>query len=259
MKTSYPLNVHEFGRENETIMVLIHPSVVRWDYFERVIPLLEKHCRLIIPALPGYDLESESEFSSVEEVATQIAAYLKENGIEKVHIVYGCSAGGSIALRMALDETVKIEHIIMDGGITPYQLPWIFTRLILLRDFAMLALGKWGGKKILMRAFNHNSYGEEDLRYVADVLRNTTYKTLWRTFDSCNNYKMPKTVMRLNSAVHYWCAEHERKQRSWDIKYMKKFIPDTQFTLMEGVDHGGLALLAPQRFADALLKMLEQS
>jgi hypothetical protein len=35
------VTIHEFGKENEKVILLIHPSVVKWDYFEYVIPLLE--------------------------------------------------------------------------------------------------------------------------------------------------------------------------------------------------------------------------
>ncbi len=34
------MTIHEFGKENQRVMVLIHPSLVMWDYFEYVIPLL---------------------------------------------------------------------------------------------------------------------------------------------------------------------------------------------------------------------------
>lgn len=36
------MTIHEFGKENTENILLLHPSVVRWDYFEYVIPLLEK-------------------------------------------------------------------------------------------------------------------------------------------------------------------------------------------------------------------------
>lgn len=63
------MTIHEFGKENKEIIVLIHPSIVRWDYFERVIPLLERDYHLIVPALPGYDEEEKSDFTSVEQIA----------------------------------------------------------------------------------------------------------------------------------------------------------------------------------------------
>ena len=31
------MTIHEFGKGNEKSILLIHPSVVKWDYFEYVI------------------------------------------------------------------------------------------------------------------------------------------------------------------------------------------------------------------------------
>ena len=51
------MKIYEYGEENPECILLIHPSLVTWDYFENVIPLLEEHYHLLIPAIPGYDLK----------------------------------------------------------------------------------------------------------------------------------------------------------------------------------------------------------
>lgn len=61
------MNIHEFGKENNEVILLIHPSVVKWDYFEYMIPLLEKKYHLVVPALPGYDY-SEEDLQYVADV-----------------------------------------------------------------------------------------------------------------------------------------------------------------------------------------------
>ncbi|MCM1145284.1 MAG: alpha/beta hydrolase [Lachnoclostridium sp.] len=246
------MTIHEFGKENTEIILLIHPSVVRWDYFENVIPLLEKKYHLIIPALPGYDLENESDFTSVEQIADELNAWLKKNGYGRLYAVYGCSMGGSIALMTALGNAVHIEHCIMDGGITPYQLPWIVTRLIVARDFAMIMFGRWGGVKLLEKVFSTDDYSKEDIKHVADILKQSSKKTLWRTFDSCNNYKVPNPLPRISAKIHYWYADGEEKERAWDIKYMKKKFPKTEFKVLPKLGHAGLVLIKPELFADMI-------
>ncbi len=246
------MRLYEYGQENRECILLIHPSLVTWDYFENVIPLLKKDYHLLIPALPGYDLQDDSEFSSVERIASELADTILQKGIHEVKAIYGCSMGGSIALRMAADGKLNAQHYIMDGGITPYQLPWILTRFIALRDFGMMALGKLGGEKMIVKAFSSTEYSEEDLKYVANIFRHCTYRTLWNTFDSCNNYHMAKRPMHFPGKVHYWYAEKERKARSWDLKYMEKFVPDTVFRSFDGMDHGDMALFYPEQMAREL-------
>ena len=109
------MKIYEFGKENPECILLIHPSLVTWDYFERVIPLLEKHYHLLIPALPGYDLNDDSQFSCVEDIAIKLADDILDKGINEIKIIYGCSMGGSIALRMAADKKLKVKNYILDG------------------------------------------------------------------------------------------------------------------------------------------------
>ena len=68
-----PMRIYEFGKGHPQCLLLIHPSLVTWDFFERVIPLLDDRYHLLIPALPGYDLEDASEFESVERCARLLA------------------------------------------------------------------------------------------------------------------------------------------------------------------------------------------
>ena len=74
------MTIHEFGTENTEIILLIHPSVVKWDYFENVIPLLEKKYHLLVPALPGYDFDNDSDFTSVEQIASDLNVWMKAQG-----------------------------------------------------------------------------------------------------------------------------------------------------------------------------------
>ncbi len=247
--------VHEYGKENNESILLIHPSLVKWDYFEYVIPLLKDKYHLIIPALPGYDFENVSDFTSVEQIADDLNRWLLINNVGELYAVYGCSMGGSIALLTALGQQLPIKHCIMDGGITPYQIPWFFTRFIALKDYLMVMIGKTGGIGLLERAFATDEYSKEDLQYVADVLKHSSSKTLWRTFDSCNNYKVPKPIPLMDTHIHYWYAEGEAKERRSDIKYMKKNFPKTEFVQLSQLGHAGLVLLKPELFTDMIIEL----
>jgi len=246
------MNIHEFGKGNPEAIVLIHPSIVKWDYFERVIPLLERDYHLIVPALPGYDFEDGSDFTSVEQIASDLNAWVRRSGCGGIRAVYGCSMGGSIALMMALGQSVPIRHCVMDGGITPYRLPWVVTRLIALKDYLMMMLGRAGGVRLLEKAFATDEYSSEDLQYAAEVLRHCSRRTLWRTFDSCNNYRIPRPIPELETMIHYWYADGEEKARREDIRYMKETFPQTRFEVLPRLGHAGLALLRPELFAEMM-------
>ncbi len=251
------ITFYEYGVKNEKTVVLIHPSVVFYDFFEYVVPLLQEDFHVIVPSLPGYDkTKPQSNFTSIEQIAAGIESWLLQNGIESPDVVYGCSMGGSIVLRMVADQKVHIKNAVMDGGITPYKAPWVFTRWIALKDWAMMGLGKLGGIGLLEKAFATDEYTQEDLLYVADVFDFVSSRTIWNTFDSCNNYKLPHPIQNPFSSwytpIEYWYGEKEKGERKKDFAYMKKNYPGVEFIEMKELGHAGMATLRPQEFAQRI-------
>ena len=251
------MTVYEYGRENDSVLVLIHPSAVMWDYFDYVVPFMKDKYHLIIPALPGYDEKQSGAFTSVEEIAKDLADWLLAHNVQRVSCIYGCSMGGSIVARFLADNRVKADNAVIDGGITPYRLPWIITRFIAVRDFLMVYMGKLGGLKLLQKAFSTDEYSDDDLKYISKVLKFMRAKTIWRTFESCNNYKMPEITKSDCKNIEYWCAEAEQKSRKSDIEYIKNKFPQTKFKVFENLGHGGLAALKPELMASELKRLIE--
>lgn len=252
------MTIHEFGKENKQVILLVHPSIVMWDYFEYVIPLMEKRYHLIIPALPGYDPEVKNDFTSVEEISAGLEDWLIDHDFHKITCLYGCSMGGSIVTRILADNRLNIQSAVIDGGITPYQLPWIITRLIAIKDFLLIYTGKVGGAKLLEKAFSTDELSEEDVLYAAKVLKMISARTIWRTFESCNNYSMPKDIHTDCKHIEYWVAEKEVKDRKEDVKYIKKHFPHTIFRKIKNVGHGGLAPFNPELFVDGIERACEK-
>ena len=253
------MKIHEYGENHSDIAVLIHPSAVRWDYFEYVIPYLQERFHLIIPALPGYDETEDSSYTSVEKIAAELEEWLIVHGCRRIACAYGCSMGGSIVTRMLADGRLDIGSAVIDGGITPYQLPWIVTRMIALRDSGLMYIGKLGGIRLLEKAFDTDEYSEEDLKYAADVLKHMSTKTIWNTFESCNNYELPAPIRTECRHIEYWYAEKEEKSRKWDIRFMRKTFPEIVLKPFEDLGHGGLAVKQPEIFASEIVRACASS
>ena len=78
-----------------------------------MIPLLQEKYHLLIPALPGYDFENDSDFTSVEQIASELNDWLSTRGYRNLYAVYGCSMGGSVALMVTLEQRIKIEQLFL--------------------------------------------------------------------------------------------------------------------------------------------------
>lgn len=70
--------------------------------------------------------------------------------------------------------------------------------------------------------FATDEYSKEDLEYMAKVFLLISYKTIWRTFESCNNYRMPEGTIEYLGKLEYWYGDKERKERAKDLAYVKE-------------------------------------
>ena len=52
-----------------------------------MIPLLQEKYHLLIPALPGYDFENDSDFTSVEQIASELNDWLSTRGYRNLYAV----------------------------------------------------------------------------------------------------------------------------------------------------------------------------
>ena len=81
---------------------------------------------------------------------------------------------------------------------------------------------------------------------------NLTCNYLWRTFESCNNYSMPKDIHTDCRHIEYWVADKEIKDRKSDIAYVKEHFPETIFMKIKDMGHGGLAPFQPEKFVKGI-------
>ena len=254
------MTIHEFGKENNDVLVMFHPLGVWHDVFEYVIPELSEHFHLIIPAIPGHDPDIPlRDFSSIEEIAEEMEIWLRSNDHEHVRCIYGCSMGGALVMKLLADGIITADIAVIDGGITPYQMPKPVTYLIGIKDFLMTIAGKYLSVKALSSVFDPDKYSPEDMTYIKNVLGSMSARTIWRGFYSTNNYSMPSRPIRTDTYIEYWYGEYEKTARKWDIEYVRKIFPRAVFRENKGQDHAEFFTLHPKRFCREMIHVLLHS
>lgn len=249
------MKFYEFGCKNEKILLMFHGSCMTWDMYEKSIKIMAEKVHVIIPAITGYDLSIKEDFTSVEEVVRDTENWLLNKGYNKIDGLYGLSMGGGMAIHMLANNRIKVNYAVIDGGMTPYELPWLITRFITVRDFFMIELGR-SSKKLVERFFSPEKYTNEGVDKVYKALCHYSAKSVWRVFESCNNYSMPNPVPLLDTKIEYWYGEREEKDRDWDIKYVKKIWFSVRFRKIMDAGHGEYCLRFPDKFAADILKGL---
>ncbi|MGN0350159.1 MAG: alpha/beta fold hydrolase [Roseburia sp.] len=251
------MRLHEYGKENEKIIVMIHGACMSWDMFQVSVDILKKEYHIILVAVPGHDLTTKEEFTSVEQISERIENMLIQKGYQNIECLYGLSMGGGFVIRILADNRLNIKHAVIDAGITPYEMPWIQTRIILALDFLTVELGKHS-RKLLGIAFPPKRYEPVIIDEMFQIMRHMTPRTIKRVFDSTDNYSMPETFPHLKTKIYYWYGADEKKARKLDIQYVKKYIPNVRFREIENMEHAQYVLMQPEKFAADLKHLIMQ-
>ena len=167
--------------------------------------------------------------------------------------------GGSLVIRMLASNKIITDFAVIDAGITPYEMNKFFTYCIGVRDWCMAQIGKYASVNALSRVFDPKKYKENDILYIKKVLNSMSSKTIWNGFYSTNNYSMPKDFKEPKCKIQYWFGDEEKKEREWDINFIKKVYPKTIFVENKGQNHAEFFSLHPVEFCKQLKEFIESS
>lgn len=215
----------EYGQKKNPAVVLIHPEFTRWNFFEKVIPVLAENYFVIVPVLPGYDEKRpKSVFVSVEKTASDVEKWIVFDDIDMVECIYGCSLGGAVAARIAVNGKIKVKHVILDGAPAPNALP--------APAAGASALANWLKLRV---------------RKKTDI-SGFSFETVFHTLYSLKSYSLPEKPADASVRIEYWYGSREREERQTDIAGMKKKFPQLGVREKAGAGHGRYLLKEPDEF-----------
>ncbi|MGQ0614260.1 MAG: alpha/beta fold hydrolase [Planctomycetaceae bacterium] len=100
-------------------LLLLHGIAASRRLFFRVVPLLARRRRLLVPTLQGE--EAPLRRVSYEEQADELQALLETLDLRDVTVV-GTSFGGAVALALAARHPARIADVVVHGGFLRYRL-----------------------------------------------------------------------------------------------------------------------------------------
>ena len=85
-----------------------------------------------------------------------------------------------------------------------------------------------------------------------------SYRTLYNSFWSANNYKMPDPVPAVDTYIEYWYGEGEKHARAKNCAYVKRVYPQMVSREFRGLMHAELVLMYPKLFREEILRVWNQ-
>lgn len=105
-----------FGKEGAPTLLLIPGLGVSYEIFLPLIDIMKDKFRIIAVQVDGFTLGVHTKFTSVDDQAAQVIAYVKEQHQGHLDCAYGLSLGGKILSRVLERDEVTIDHAILDAA-----------------------------------------------------------------------------------------------------------------------------------------------
>ena len=183
----------------------------------------------------------------------EVVAYLKQRGVARLDAAYGCSLGGACLTRLLALGKMPVGRAVIDGGITPYRLPYLVRKLALARDvlgFKIVA----NSRRILEAAFpperftlpGHNPREEYDA--IEAYLKTYSNRTIRNVFWSGNNYALPHPPAPIDTKIVYWYGDNEAKERRGNIRFIHRYFPRAQIRRIPKMAHAEMVMVHPEEF-----------
>ena len=256
------MQVLEYGQERkETLLFLPCTAEPVWA-FTATVELLAQQWHVFQVVYDGHQPEIPGDFTSIEQTVEEITAWLQSRGVKHLDAAYGCSMGGACLTRLLALGQLPVGQAIIDGGIMPYQLPYVLRKLLLVRDFVGFKL--LARKRSLLEAAfpperftlpGHDPVKEYDA--IEAYLKTYSNRTIRNIFWSANNYALPWPPADIGTKMTYWYGDDEKKDRKGDIRFIKRYFPQARIHGIPKMAHAELVMVHPEefcRFAEKFLK-----
>ena len=255
------MQIWEHGQEHERTLLFFPCTAEPVWAFSETVALLSRKWHVFQVIYDGHQPEYPGDFTSVEQTVDEVTAYLKNHGVVHLDAAYVCSLGGACLTRLLALGEIPVSRAIIDGGITPYQLPYLVRKLRLALDVLSFKLVA-NNRKVLETAFpperftlpGHDAVKEYD--EIEHYLKTYSDRTIRNVFWSGNNYALPVTPAGSSKKLTYWYGDDEKKARRSNIRFIKRYFPQIRIHGIPKMAHAELVIVHPEEFCRYAEKFL---
>ena len=241
------MKYEEYGSSNERIVMLLHGGgLAPWNY-RKAAELLQNDFRVILPVLDGH-AGSGRRFTTIEQNAAEMIAFIRENLGGTVELLGGLSLGGQIVLEMLSQQGDICRHALIESAMV---IPSKFTHALAGPAFGCsypLIRQKWFAKLQFRQL-------RMDADYFADYYRDTcaVEKTDMIAFMKANtSYQLKKSAGSCSADVHIYYGEKEVPGIRRSAECIHSAMPESILTELPGMYHGDFSLNHPAQYVRAI-------
>ena len=241
----------EYGNQNPETVILLHGGGLSWWNYRDVAQLLSDRFHVVLPILDGH-ADSDAPFTSIDDNAARIIAYIDQHFGGNVLAIGGLSLGGQIAVEMLTQRPDICRFALLESTLVK---PSKLTCALIKPTFGMsygLIKQKWFAK---MQA----AYLGIPKKLFNDYFRDTckiSKEDMIAFLQSNSAYSIKPALRDAQAKVHIVFGSKEQASIRTSGKLLNHTILGSTLQILPGYNHGDLSLNHPQAYAQMLLTLI---
>jgi len=244
------MNFQVFGKKQAPTLLLIPGLGVSYEIFLPLIRLVEDKFHIIAVEVDGFTLGKRTRFTSVDDQATQVIAYVQTHFDGHLDCAYGLSLGGKILSRILERNVLTINHAILDAAPLLPLPRWLVNPLRHYQAINVWTCYHWTG---FWKAVFRSHY------FV--VLLDECKKTWpWggrqAVLDGYKSVYTNKLESISGNDIYFWYGTKETFVAKPQVKHLLSLYPQAHVEIFDGMNHGQLLIDRPEEIAKRISQMM---
>ncbi|MBQ7222761.1 MAG: alpha/beta hydrolase [Bacteroidales bacterium] len=208
--------------------------------------MLENDFSIVAVENDGFIIGKYSEFTSVDDQASQIINYTRENYDGHWDCAYGLSLGGKILSRILERNELSVDHAILDAAPLLPLPRWSVDPLRYYQSYNVWSCYHWTG---FWKWLFHSHYFDVLLDECRKVFPYGGRKAVLDGYKSVYTNKLESIS---GPDIHFWYGTKEAFVAKPQAKHLQALCPEAHIKIFPGMNHGQLLVDHPEEIASAV-------
>lgn len=242
----------EYGTGNKNVIILLHGGGLSWWNYREEAELLQKNFHVVIPILDGH-AESDRDFTSIEENASELIAFIDEKYGGSVALIGGLSLGGQILVEMLSQRPDICNVAIIESALViPMKMTHCLVKPMLDMSYGLIKqewFSKLQFKSLKMKKDLYEVYYRDSCKI--------TKENMISFLQANSKYSVDERITEIKAKVYIYVGQREQGKMIRSAKLLNQRIPKSVLKILPGMYHGEYSLNHARDYVEEINEVLD--
>ena len=232
-----PMKCKEYGKGNQRTIVLLHGGGLSWWNYREAAQLLQNDYHVILPILDGH-AGSDRHFTSVEDNASEIIDFVKNELGGSVYLLGGLSLGAQAALEILSQQSDICENAIIESAaVIPSKVTYKMIKPSVACSYGLIKQ-KWFARMQFKSLKIKDGLFDDYYRDTCAIAKQDMISFL----QANTSYMLKKSIKNTTADVWIYYGEKETRGIKRSAQRIKEILPSATVVELSGMVHGDFSI-----------------